>query len=97
MKEAIFILLIVAVLIGWTVFRYRKQLAAMLNVWRMLKTLREGNKPGEGRIAGSEKASGPLVNCAKCGTWVPETRAVKLGKNSYYCSAACVEKSARMA
>ncbi len=96
MKEAIFILLIVAVLIGLTAFRYRKQLAAVLNVWRMLKSMRQVDSRDEGRIEGSERTSGPLVNCAKCGTWVPETRAMKFGKNSYYCSAACVEKSARI-
>lgn len=94
MKEAIFILLIVAVLIGLTAFRYRKQILAVLNVWRMLKSMKHANTPG---IEGSERASGPLVNCAKCGTWVPETHAMKFGKNSYYCSAACVEKSAKMA
>ena len=97
MKEAIFILLVLLILVGLTAFRYRKQLMAVLNVWRMLKSLRQAGKANKNHIEGGQTSSGPLVNCAKCGTWVPEDRAIKLGRTSFYCSANCMEKSAKVA
>ena len=96
MKEAIVILLVLLVLAGLTAFRYRKQLATMLNVWRMLKSIRQAGGQKEDRIRGGNKADGPLVHCSKCGKWVPEGRAIKLGHTSSYCSADCLEKSATM-
>ena len=96
MKEAIVIFIVLLALIGLTAFRYRKQLMTMLNVWRMLKTMRHPGKQRENHIEGGNKASGPLVNCSKCGTWVPEERAIKIGRTSFYCSADCVEKTAKV-
>ncbi|MBC7901040.1 MAG: hypothetical protein H7070_13425 [Saprospiraceae bacterium] len=97
MKEAIVILVVLLILVGLTAFRYRKQLMAMVNVWRMLKSMRQAGRQREDRIEGDNKASGPLVNCAKCGKWVPEDRAIKLGRTSFYCTAGCMEKSAKPA
>lgn len=94
MKEAIVILAVILLLLGLTAFRYRKQLLAVLNVWRMLKTIRQGGTQNEDKIDGGNQASGPLVNCSKCGTWVPEGRAIKLGRTSFFCSAECMQKSA---
>jgi hypothetical protein len=91
MKEALVILLVIAVLIGLTAFRYRRQIAAMLQIWRMLKSMRQAARPGENRIDSSGQAKDTrLVNCAKCGTWVPEANAIKL-PGSYFCSASCLE------
>jgi len=95
MKETIVILLVLLVLISLTAFRYRKQLMTMLNVWRMLKSMRQAGKQKDHHIEDGGKSSGPLVNCSKCGTWVPEGRAIKLGRTSFYCSADCMEKSAK--
>ena len=92
MREALIILLVILVLFALTAFRYRKQIAAMLQVWRMLKSMKQATRPTENQINSSEKAvNARLVNCAKCGTWVPESNALKL-RNTFYCSAACVER-----
>jgi hypothetical protein len=90
MKEAFFILLIVAVLFGLTAFRYRRQIRTVLGVWRMLSSARSGmaNREVEGERA---TAPGKLVSCAKCSTWVPEGRAIRVPPNIYYCSRACLE------
>lgn len=92
MREAVFILIILFVLLALTAIRYRRQIAGMLQVWRMLRSMQKP-KGREGKIDRPDSASnGPLVNCAKCGTWVPEARAIKLGTKTFYCSAGCVEK-----
>ena len=92
MKEAFFILLIIAVLLGLTAIRYRKQIAAMLHIWRSLKSMRDQVKEKQVRPQDSIRA-GPLVNCAKCGAWVPEQKAIQLRGGTFYCSSACLESA----
>ena len=89
MKEAIFILLVFAVIIVLTAIRYRKQIAAMLHIWRSLKAMRQQVR--EKQMPEEKVSAGPLVNCVKCGTWVPENRAIKLRGGTFYCSSACLE------
>ncbi len=95
MKEAFFILIVLIVLAGFTAFRYRRQINAMLNLWRTLQTIRQTEQSNGNRIQDEPAAAGPLVNCPKCGTWVPEEKAIKLGSSAYYCSTKCLEASVR--
>ncbi|MEO8041831.1 MAG: hypothetical protein ABI646_04385 [Acidobacteriota bacterium] len=92
MKEAFFILVVIGVLIGLTAIRYRRQIVGMIHVWRSLKSMRAQVKEKQGE-AQDTISSGPLVNCAKCGTWVPEQRAIKLRGGVVYCSTSCMETS----
>jgi len=62
----------------------------------MLQSMRQMNPNKETLINAGTKSAGPLVNCVKCGTWVSDTQAIKLGRAAY-CSADCVERSARAA
>ncbi len=98
MREAILILIVIAVLFGLTAYRYRRQLSTMLHLWRMMRSMRtKMNAARENRIEEKEDVDiGNLVNCSKCGTWVPEMRAIGLGKKTFYCSTVCLEKSARV-
>lgn len=88
MKEFIVILAAVAVLLGLTAIRYRKQIAGMLQVYRMLRSARNQMRDaaGEPRIETSSK----LVSCSKCGTWTPESAAIRMGPSTYYCSKNCL-------
>lgn len=97
MKEAFFILLILIVLAGLTAFRYRRQIKAMLNFWRTLQTIRKTGRPANNRIQDEPASAGPLVNCPKCGKWVAEEKAIKLGRSAYYCSTTCLEASVKTA
>ena len=98
MKEALVILIVLLVLAGLTAYRYRKGLMAMLTVWRTLQSMRQQmGRPENNQIREEPAAAGPLVNCPKCGTWVPEEKAIKLGKSAYYCSTKCLEASVRTA
>ncbi len=94
MREALFVLAVIAVILGLTAFRYRKQLAAGLQIWRMLKEARKQAAASIGKPAPEPemKASGPLVRCSKCGTWTPSAAAISLGKQIYFCSKDCVER-----
>lgn len=95
MREAIFILLVIAVLLAFTAIRYRKQISAVVQFWRMLDQARK-TSPRSEIDESSNSGSGPLVNCAKCGTWVPESNAIRLGTRVFYCSSACMEKAAKV-
>ncbi|MEO8573925.1 MAG: hypothetical protein ABI481_08140 [Pyrinomonadaceae bacterium] len=92
MKEAFFTLIVIAILLGLTAIRYRRQIAAMLHIWRSLKSMRDQAKEKQVRPQDSIPA-GPLVNCAKCGTWVPEQKAIQLRGGTFYCSSSCLESS----
>lgn len=88
MREALFIFIILIALLGLTAFRYRKQIAGVLGVARMLKEAKRAASEGRKdlpRDGGREK---PLVNCVKCGVWVPQDKSLKSG-NDHYCSDAC--------
>ena len=99
MREALVILLVLAIILVLTAVRYRKQIAAAIRIWQSLKSMKQQmNKQMDQRRGQSDQeidaSAGPLVNCAKCGTWVPEQRAIKLKGGTTYCSAACLETTA---
>jgi hypothetical protein len=95
MREFVVILFVIAVLLALTALRYRKQIAAVYRFWDALKTAHNDRR---GEINEPvEQESGPLVNCAKCGMWVPESKAIRLGTRNFYCSSACFERAAKTA
>ena len=83
MKEGLFILLVILALLTLTAVRYRKQIAGMIGVARALKDAKEAALQ-RGRPL--QPTSVQLVNCTKCGIWVPENKAVRRG-DGYVCSA----------
>jgi len=89
MREAIFILLVVFGLFALTALRYRKQIAGMIGFARMLKDAKENLGQGTGQIRGTPEKSIPLVNCSKCGIWVPQNKARKMG-DIFFCSDECL-------
>ncbi len=90
MKESIFILLIVCVLAAFTAIRYRKQIAGMIGFARMLKDAKDSAL--QAGAPGVEPAGVPLVNCSKCGVWVPKNKSIKVGDLGF-CSNTCLETS----
>ena len=92
MKEALFILLVIGVLAALTAIRYRKQIAGVIGIAKMLKeTTRAATD--RSRIGARDEKSVPLVNCSKCGVWVPQNKAVKI-RGIYYCSDSCLASAA---
>lgn len=86
MREVVLILIVIIVLFGLTLIRYRKQIAGMIGLARTLKELRDGGGSSIGTKESRQAVS--LVNCSKCGVWIPENRALRV-RNLYFCSAAC--------
>ena len=95
MKEALFILLILLVIVTLTAYRYRKGIGAFLEFWRMLRTVRDRARGSEKQIREEPANAGQLVNCPKCGKWVSEDGAIRLGRSAFYCSTKCLEASTR--
>jgi hypothetical protein len=93
MKEALFILLVMLALAALTAYRYRRHILSALEFYRTIKTIRERTGPPKTQIPDEPAARGPLVHCQKCGTWVPEDKAIRLGRSAFYCSTKCLETS----
>ncbi|HMQ04021.1 MAG TPA: hypothetical protein PKD26_08905 [Pyrinomonadaceae bacterium] len=89
MREALFVLFFVLVLLGLTAFRYRKQIFFGIQMWRSLNAARKNLKQRDGSAFDDLPDRQNLVSCLKCGSWVSENSAVRLGKASYYCSKEC--------
>ena len=93
MKEALFILAVLVLLVALTAYRYRRQIWAIFEFMNQVKTIREGMKRPAERIPEEPVSKGPLVHCQKCGSWVPEERSIRLGRTAVFCSANCLESS----
>ncbi len=88
MKEALFILLVIGVLAALTAIRYRKQITGMIGIAKVLKDATKTIATGPKNIPGDTNKSIPLVNCSKCGIWVPQSKAIRV-RDAYYCSDDC--------
>ena len=88
------ILVLFLILFGVIAIRFRRQITGAIQIFKMLRQLKNQTRPPEKKI---EKKSGnenvPLVRCARCGTWTPQTSALKLRSKTIYCSANCMEKA----
>jgi len=92
MREAFFILLILFIILALTAIRYRKQIAGIIGFARMLKDAKNSVGDVSKRFPGDSKKSIALVNCAKCGVWVPQDKARKLG-GVMFCSDKCLQNA----
>jgi hypothetical protein len=94
MTKFLVIAFLIIVLLGLILLRFRKQIQTALYVLRMFRQMRNVNQPKvEKTIEKTERSTGKLVRCARCGTWIPEITAMKLGAKSFYCSANCIESA----
>lgn len=76
--------MILLALLGWTVFRYRKQILSLIGVGRMIRDVARG-KTG-GRLDNPKKTSSiPLERCAVCGINVPASSLRRIANGSPVC------------
>ena len=96
MTKFLVILVLLIVLFGLTALRYRKQIETGLYVLRMFRKMRRMNRT-EHEEKQIEKQAAPgdiqLVKCARCGTWIPQAKALNLRAKTFYCSADCMENA----
>lgn len=93
MREALVVLIVLLILIALTAYRYRRQIGTMINVGKMIRDAASGNVNRREAINAEPVASGNLVSCTKCATWVPEAKAIKFGGNTFFCTDACLQRS----
>lgn len=99
MREFLFILGVIAVLLLFTAWHYRRQIRAAMEVWRSFRKM-YAQVSGRGQNTANvppKKDAGMLVRCSKCGTWTPEETAVRLAPNVFYCSTGCMERTVKAA
>lgn len=89
MREILIIVAVIFVLLALTAIKYRKQIAGLIGVAKMLKDAKDA--VGQNTIRGEDARSVQLVNCAKCGVWVPQDKALKIRDGYFYCSDECVK------
>ena len=82
MRELIFVLAVIGVLLALTAIRYRKQIAGIIGVARMLNEAKSNVSATTHR---EKQKSVQLVSCSTCGVWVPQSKAVRRG-DQYSCA-----------
>lgn len=93
MKEAVFILLIAAILFALTAIRFRKHISTAIGIYREFGRMRSDLAANRG-VSIKNEAPGALVCCQKCRKWVPELGAIRFGKAVFYCSQTCMSSAA---
>ena len=85
MRDALFILFIAAILLAITAVKYRKQINGWIGVARMLKDAKAAAESGQMRARQPQRTKTPvqLVNCSKCGVWVPQDKATQRAGQVY--------------
>ena len=97
MTKILIVLILLLVLLGLVALHYRKQIQMALYVFRMFRKMRQmsrADQPTEKQIEKTETAKdSALVKCSRCGTWVPQSKALNLRSKTFYCSANCMESA----
>lgn len=89
MREFLLVFAVIAVLLGLTAIKYRRQLMAMVGFARLLKEA--GSATGElRRRAVTASEPNKLVGCDACGVRVPESKVIRKG-NRNFCSENCLK------
>ena len=94
MREVLFILIVIAVLLALSAIKYRQQIVTIITIWTQFQAARE-------RIQHASSAPRPiepdrgikLVNCARCGRWVPENTARRHSTTTFVCAEGCATRS----
>lgn len=91
------LLLLIGVVGVLIAIRFRRQIQTAIYLWKMFRKMRQMGKSDKNQIEQKENLKDvPLVRCAKCGTWIPQTKALNLRSKSFYCSAVCMENAVKV-
>ena len=94
----IILLILFALLIAIIATRYRRQIIAGIEIFKVFRQVRQQMKPKpETQIRQPvSKSDVQLVRCAKCGKWINETNALNLRSKTFYCSTNCMEQAVKV-
>ncbi len=91
------ILVLISVAVVLIAARYRRQIQTGIYLWRMFRKMRQMGKTEEKQIVEKQNPKDvQLVRCAKCGIWIPQTKALNLRSKTFYCSANCMETAVKV-
>ena len=76
MKETIFILLVIAVLLCWTAIKYRRHIVAIIEFYKELKAMSSRLQPDLIRPKIESEHGIQLIKCSRCGKWIPQGEAM---------------------
>lgn len=93
MKELFIILVVIGIFILLAAVRYRKQIAAAIHVWRVLKTMKSAGSAEQAIPPTTTPDDVELVKCAHCNHWKPKNEALKFSRGTFYCSSRCVNEA----
>ena len=88
MFKFLLVLLVIFILLAMIAVRYRKQINSIIATAKFLKQAKDAAQQAQlGRAPRPQpsKTAVHLVNCAKCGVWVPEGKAVR-HQQTFYCA-----------
>lgn len=94
MREIIFILFVVAILMAMTAIKYRRQIVTLITIWKQFQAMRVGLPTKSNAPKPIEPERGiKLVNCSRCGKWIPENAARRHSATTFVCVERCAAKA----
>jgi len=90
------ILGLLVVILALIATRFRQQIKMAIYVWRMFRKLRLAKSDDKQIEKQENPKDSALVRCSKCGTWIPQNKALNLRSGIYYCSKICLETMAKV-
>jgi len=94
----IILLILLATVIIFIAIRFRRQITAGIEIYKMFRQVRGQMKPKEEKQIRQpvSKSDVQLVRCGKCGKWINESNALNLRSKTFYCSTSCMEQAVRV-
>lgn len=91
------ILIFLLVAAVFVFIRYRRQIQTAIYLWKMFRKMRQAGKAPEKQIEKKESLNdSPLVRCARCSKWIPQSEALNLRSKIFYCSSVCMENAVKV-
>jgi formylmethanofuran dehydrogenase subunit E len=84
----LFVLILILIALAMIAVRYRKQINSLIATARLLKEAKDAaqsGRLGHAPMPQRTKTAVHLLNCSKCGVWVPEDKSVRRA-GQLYCS-----------
>ncbi len=88
------VLLIIAAVIGYFIYRYRKHIQTALFMYRTFRRMKKQASTVQQKQVPVRDTSqdSELVRCPKCAKWIGKQDGVKL-KGDFFCSLECLEET----
>ncbi|MDH3528659.1 MAG: hypothetical protein OEQ28_03770 [Acidobacteriota bacterium] len=87
------ILLILAVVVGYFVYRYRKHIQTAWFMYQTFRRMKQSRNASQKQVPARDTSKdSELVRCPKCGKWASKEESVKL-KGDFFCSLLCLEET----